>query len=389
LRRFLRAIPIFCFLGVWFFSGLASADPANDQRKEVSLRYYRGVVNFEGGKYENALAEFQAVAAVNPYYKDTQKYIEMSVKQLEQYREDLFKEMGPSGNRKDFDFYFLGKSYYEKGNYNKALEAFKAVLAKNPKDKFALYYAQLCRDALGISDNAQKGKKLTPRESKSAQIVDMDNEISYVKTDLRDQQEKEFFLESKAQRRAERSELIHRKEKQLVEQESLLEEEKEDYLAEAKITKRAKKVKNDTEKWKNMKDKLASEQVGVPAMLTEFPEYMGKAESYYRAMKEGLRLSRWNSAGLNAIQAATYYCDALLIYFYNIKSFYPKHENINRLLTENVKRSDTIDYVFRMRSVLNLKKISEEEDKPFSRSQALFLSDQVERIAEWCKSILP
>lgn len=389
MRRFLRAIPIFCFLGVLFFSGLASANPADDQRKEVSLRYYRGVVNFEAGKYENALAEFQAVAAVDPYYKDTQKYIEMSVKQLEQYREDLFKELGPSGDRKDFDFYFLGKSYYEKGEYNKALEAFKAVLAKNPKDKFALYYAQLCRDALGISDTPQKGKKLTPQESRSAQIVDMDTEISYVKSDLRDQQEREVFLESKAQRKAERAELIRRKEKQLVEQESLLEEEKEDYLAEAKITKRAKKVKNDTEKWKNMKDKLASEQVGVPAELTEFPEYLGKAESYYVAMKEGMRLSRWNSAGLNAIQAATYYCDSVLIYFYNMKSSYPKHENINRLLTENVKRSDTVDYVFRMRSVLNLKKVSEEEDKPFSRSQALFLADQVERIAQWCKSILP
>jgi hypothetical protein len=42
-----------------------------------------------------------------------------------------------------------------------------------------------------------------------------------------------------------------------------------------------------------------------------------------------------------------------------------------------------------MRSILNMKKIAEDEQAPFSRSQAVFLVDQAEKISQWARSVLP
>lgn len=377
------------FTFVFAGTGLG-APPPQDQRKEVSLHYYRGVVNFEAGRYENALAEFQEVVVIDPYYKDTQKYMEESVNLLEQYRDSMFsKEEAEKLKNKDFDLYFLGKSYYEKGDYHRALEAFKAVLEKNPNDKFALYYAQLCRNALSGGVEAAKKSKKPHREELGLNVSELEKEVSYVKADIRGQEDLQASLEDKAQRRAEREELVMKKEKQLKEQEELLEEEKQDYLAQAKITKRAEKVMRDTEKWKNMKERLAFSQPGTPAALSEFPVCLDMAQRYYVSMKEALRTSRWNSAGLNAIDASIYYGDAVLIYFYGVRSAYPKHENINRLLSAHVKRSDVDENIFRMRSILNLKSIVESEDRPITRSEAIFLAEKSEKLIEWCKALLP
>jgi len=40
-----------------------------------------------------------------------------------------------------------------------------------------------------------------------------------------------------------------------------------------------------------MKERLASDQPGVPADLTEYPIYQNRADSYYATMKESLRES--------------------------------------------------------------------------------------------------
>ena len=365
------------------------APVADSQRKEAALHYYRGIVNFEAGYYENALAEFQQVAAIDPYYKDIQRYIKEALGVLEKQRRELVQGAGEASTygKSPTDFYFLGKSYYEKGDYARALEAFKLVLAKNPNDKFALYYMQLCKNA--IPKKTRTEEILSPQEEAGKNVLELEKEISYVKEDIKSQEDQAVFLQDKAKRRSERADLIRDKEKQLKEQEDLLEEEKADYLAQAQISKKATKIKRESEKWKNMKEKLASEQPGTPAVLTDFPRYLSKADGYYTAMKEALRASRWNSAGLNAIEASLHYCDALLIYLYEVKSAYPARENITRLLLNYVKRADTEENVFRVRSILNVKKMTEEEDKPISRSQALFLTEEVEKIREWCKSLLP
>ncbi len=380
-------IAAFCVSVLSSFS-LCSSAPA-DQRKELGLHYYRGVVNFEAGKYEDALAEFQAAAAIDPFYKDVQKYIEHSVKILEQSRQDVLGlKDGSAAKAKELDLYFLGKSYYEKGDYRRAMETFKAVLAKQPNDKFAKYYLELCKNALPGGADAKKTKR-SRHEQLGLDLQDLEKEVSYIKNDVKEQEDMETFLEAKAQRRADREELIRKKERQLKEQEALLEEERQDYLAQEKIAKQANKIRQETEKWKNMKERLASKQPGIPADLTEFPVYLNKAENYYRSMKESLRASRWNSAGLDAIHTSLYYCDALLIYFYGLKSAFPQHENITRLLMANVKRADVDENVFYLRSILNLKNIVESEDRAITRSEAIFAAEKAEKIAEWCKSIIP
>lgn len=387
ISKRILAVLFFCCFYIMMLS--PSYLGAEDQQKELSLHYYRGVVNFEAGRYDNALVEFQAVIATDPYYKDAQQYMEHCVKMLEQYRRDLYKtEEKGSLEKKDVDLYFVGKSYYEKGDFRHALEVFKAVLVKNPEDKFAQYYAQLCKNRLGAVLDKEK-VRLTHEEKVVANIDELEKEVSYIKSDINDQQSFERFLETKAERKNAREELIKKKERQLKEQEELLEEERQDYLAQEKISKRTEKIKQETEKWKNMKARLESEQPGVPAALIEFPLYFDRAQGYYRAMKEALRTSRWNSAGLNAINAGIYYCDALLIYHYGVKSAVPSHDNINRLILTNVKRADVDENVFHLRAILNLKNIIEDEDRPLTRSEALFLAGHADKIVEWCRSLLP
>ena len=378
-----------------FFSILCSvthgplAESAQDARKELSLHYYRGVVNFEAGYYENAMAEFQTVIAIDPYYKDTQGYIQKCMKVLEQNRQEALSATGESSlDKEGFDYYFLGKSFYEKGDYRKALEAFKAVLAKNPNDKFALYYVGLCKEALPGGLPAGKGKREGKKEAAN-NVGDLEKEVAYVKGDINEQKDTEELIEKKAERRAERDALIKIKEKQLKEQEEVLEEEKQDYLSQEKLSKRAEKLKSETEKWKGMKERLISKEPGVPTDLTDYPFTLNKAQKYYATMKEALRMSRWNSAGLNAISTSIYYADAILIYFHQVKSATPEHENVCRLLAQCMKRADVDENIFSLRSILNMKSIVEREDRPITRSEAIFLADKAEKFTEWCRTMLP
>lgn len=361
------------------------AESAPDARKELSLHYYRGVVNFEAGQYENALAEFRTVIAIDPYYKDSQAYIQKCMKVSEQNRQEMLSATGESSlDKEGFDYYFLGKSFYEKGDYRKALEAFKAVLAKNPNDKFALYYVQLCKEALPGGQGKPQGKK-----EAADNVSDLEKEVAYVKGDINDQKDTEELIEKKAERRAERDALIKVKEKQLKEQEEILEEEKGDYLSQVKLTKRSEKLKSETEKWRGMKERLLSKEPGVPADLTDYPFALNKAQKYYATMKEALRMSRWNSAGLNAISSSIYYADAVLVYYYQVRSATPKHENVCRLLAQYVKRADVDENIFSLRSILNMKSIIEKEDRPITRSEAIFLAEKAEKFTEWCRTMLP
>lgn len=367
---------------------LAAKPDAADVRKELAVHYYRGVVNYEAGRFEDALNEFRAVSSIDPYYKDTQKYITQSMNRLEQYREDLLLPKDSSSyEAKGVDLYFLGKMYYEKRDYDRALEAFKAILDQNPGDKFALYYAELCEQALG--PKAKKESFIAGPKSRAEEVMGMEKEVSYMKEDISAKEDMDTFLEEKAQRRADRDEMIRKKERQLSRQEALLEEEKQGYLAEAKLAKKARKLDAETEKWRRMKDEISSRTPGIPAEIMEFPVYMNKAATYYQGMKDALRTSRWNSAGLNAIQASLYACDAVLIYYYSIKSAYPEHENIARLMADHIDREDAQENILRLRAILNMKAIMEDEDRPLTRSEALFLAEKTERLLEWCRAILP
>jgi hypothetical protein len=376
--------------GFLAFAGtaLAAKPDAQDARQQLTLHYYRGVVNFEAGRFEESLNEFRAVSAVDPYYQDTQKYIKESMSRLERYRQDLLlPKDGRSYETKGTDLYFLGKMYYEKMDYERALEAFKIVLEKNPGDKFALYYAQLCQEALG-----QDGKKALTADvarDRADEVVGLEQETSYIKEDIVAQEDMDSLLEEKASRRVERDEMVRKKERQLARQEELLEEEKKDYVTEAKLTRRARRLSKETEKWRRMKEQISFDSPGIPAELVEYPICLEKAEGYYQNMKESLRASRWNSAGLNAIEAAVNFCDAILIYYYRVRSAYPGHQNITRLMAQNIHRADIDENLVRLRAILNVKTLMEEEDRPLTRTEAIFLGEKTEKLVEWCRSVLP
>jgi tetratricopeptide (TPR) repeat protein len=369
--------------------GVSAHEAAQENEvQSLSLHYYRGIVFFESGQYENALNEFQTVSGTDPYYKDTPGYVKKTLKMLDGYRSQVLGLEKESLEKDGFDLYFLGKSYYEKGDYRRAKEAFNVVLAKNPNDRFAKHYKDLCETALGSPKQA-KSKALHPAQKAATEVLMLEKEVNYAKDDLKDQDSAEGFMEAKAQRRVQRDALIQAKERQLRQQEELIEEERGDYLAQAKLTKRAERIQKEAEKWRGMRERLESKEPGTLAELTEFPVYYNKAESYYKLMKESLQASRWNSAGLNAIQAAVMYCDALLIYNCGLRSAYPAHENINQLLKTNIKRADTEEYMGHLRSILSVKKLVEEEDRSLTRKEALFLQDRAEKVVEWCQSILP
>jgi len=372
------------------FSGIVRAAKPDDAdvRRELAVHYFRGVVNYEAGRFEDALNEFRTVSSIDPYYKNTQKYITDSMSHLEQYREDLLLPKDNSSyEAKGVDLYFLGKMYYEKHDYDRALEAFKAILDQNPSDKFALYYAELCEQALG--PKAKKDSSIYGPRKRAEEVMGMEKEVAYMKEDISAQEDMDTFLEEKAQSRADLDEMIRKKERQLSRQEAILEEEKQGYLAEAKLAKKSRKLDAETEKWRRKKEEVSAGKPGVPAELIEFPIYLNKAAAYYENMKDALRTSRWNSAGLNAIQASLYYCDALLIYFYGIKSAYPEHENIVWLMADHVNRTDAEENILRLRAILNMRDLMENEDRPLTRSEAIFLAEKAERLIEWCRSILP
>lgn len=376
------------FVLPWFVGSSWAADLTPDERRNMSLYYYRGVVQYESGRFDRAMEEFQRVADIDPYYRDTQLYLRKSLGNLEQYRKDL---LGPteadSLEKGGFDLYFLGKKYYEKGDYKRAREAFRAVLEKDPEDKFAKYYLKLCDSAMSAPD--AKKKVAGPGEKAAQKVVELESEIAYVKDDIKAQEDMESYLEDKAARRADRAEILHKKEKQLELQEVRLQEERQDYLDNLKLKKRADRVQKESEKWKRMKEQLESRASGTPANLTEYPTAINRAEQYYAKMNESLRSSRWHSAALNAISAATSYSDAVLIYSFGVKSAAPKHGNITRLLNENIKRSDVEEMIINLRSMLNLENLIEEEERPFTRQEAVYLSEKAEKVIEWCRSLLP
>jgi tetratricopeptide (TPR) repeat protein len=358
-----------------------------DERRALSLHYYRGIVCFEAGQYDSALTEFRSVAEIDPQYKNVQKYLDKTMEILEVDRADALGVSQAVVREGGDDLLYAGKAFFEKGDYRRAGEAFKSILVRNPKDKFALHYLKLCEEALG-------GKIETAAKTAGpAYVADepaiLEKSVAYLKDDLEEQQGQMVFYEKKAERRFQRDEMIRKKEKELEQQEALLAEEREDYLAQVRLSQKAKRISKESEKWRTMKERLESKEPGIATDLTEYPVFINRAQQYYANMEVALRASRWHSAGLNAIGATVTYCDALLIYFYGVKSAHPAHGNITRLLREHVRRSDAAEHIEHLRALLNLQLLVQDEARPINRSEALFLTDKAKKVVEWCRTLLP
>jgi len=358
-----------------------------EERRALALHYYRGVVYFEAGRHDKALSEFRTVAETDPEYKSIQQYLSKTRALLQAHRADVLgideREIKGAGT----DLYFVGKSFYEKGDYRRAAEAFKAVLDKNPEDKFAAYYVRLCEEALGGTVETVIDTAGAPYTVDEPGVLERC--VAYMKDDIEEQQEQMAFYETRAKRRLQRDEMIREKEKLLKRQEALLEEEKKDYLTELRLSKKAERISKQAEKWRSMRERLESKEPGVPAALTEYPVLVNRGEQYYARMQEALRTSRWHSAGLNAISAATAYCDAVLVYHHGVKSTHPVRGNLMRLLTDKIRRADAAEYREYMWSILSLQVLVQDEGRPIRRSEALFLADKATKVVEWCRTFLP
>ncbi len=358
-----------------------------EERRALSLHYYRGAVYFEAGRYEKALTEFRTVAEIDPQYKFIQRYLDKTMRILQAHRAEVLGIGEREVKDADTDLYFVGKSFFEKGDYRRAAEAFKAVLAKNPGDRFATYYVRLCEEALGERIETSIETAGEPYTIDEAAVLE--RSVAYMKDDIEEQKERMSFYETKAERRLQRDEMIRKKEKELDRQEALLEEEKEDYLVELQLSKKAERISKETEKWRSMRERLESKEAGMPADLTEYPVFINRAEQYYARMEESLRASRWHSAGLNAISTTLTYCDAVLIYHHGVKSTYPARGNLTRLLREKVRRADTAEHLEYLRGILSIQILVQDEGRPITRSEALFLADKAKKVVMWCRTILP
>jgi len=358
-----------------------------DERRALALHYYRGIVYFEAGRYDNALSEFRTVAEIDPEYKFVQRYLTKTLKILQTHRAELLGVGEREVRDADSDMYFVGKAFFEKGDYRRAAQAFKAVLDKNPADKFALHYVRLCEEALGEKIETVVAKTAEPYTVDESAVLE--RSVAYMKDDIEEQKEQMAFYETRAKRRLQRDEMIREKEKMLKRQEELLAEEKEDYQAEKLLSKKAERISKQVEKWRSMRERLESKEPGMPANLTEFPLAINRAEQYYTRMQESLQTSRWHSAGLNAISAAVAYCDAVLIYHHGIKSTHPVRGNLMRLLREKVRRADTDEYLEHMWAILNTQVVAQQEGRAFRRSEALYLADKAKKVIEWCRTFLP
>jgi len=358
-----------------------------DERRALALHYYRGIVYFEAGRYDMALTEFRTVSEIDPKYKFVQRYLEKTMQILEVHRSEVLGIGEQEVRDADADLYFVGKSFYEKGDYRRAAEAFKAILVKNPDDRFAAYYVQLCEEALGEKVETVIETAAEPYTVDETKV--MERSVAYMKDDIEEQKEQMSFYETRAERRLQRDEMIRKKEKLLERQEVLLDEEKEDYLAEKRLSQKAERISKQAEKWRAMRERLESKEPGVPADLTEFPVFVNRAQQYYTRMQEALRACRWHSAGLNAISAATTYCDAVLIYHCGVRSTYPVRGNLMRLLKDKVRRADADEHWQYMWDILSVQVLVQDEGRPIRRSEALFLADRAEKVVAWCRTFLP
>ncbi|MGE5279914.1 MAG: tetratricopeptide repeat protein [Deltaproteobacteria bacterium] len=369
----------------WAHSGVRA--DVGDQRRTLALDYYRGLVYFESGHYDEALAEFRKVADIDPEYKFVRRYLEKAEGILKTHRADVLGVQETEVEEGGSDLYFVGKSFFEKGDYRRAAEAFKAVLAKDPGDHFAQYYLRLCEQTLGekVETVIAQGGVPAPVDKTSV----LERSVAYMKDDIEERQAQMSFYEKKAERRMRRDETIRKKEQALERQRELLEEEREDYLAERQLSAKAERLGKEMDKWRTMRERLESKEPGVAADLTDYPVTLNRGEQYYKLMEEALRASRWQSASLNALSAAVAYCDAVLIYYNGVKSVFPAHSNIISLLKDNVRRADADEHIEHLRAMFSLQAVVEDEARAYTRSDALFLADKAKKIVAWCRTFLP
>ena len=123
----------------------------------------------------------------------------------------------------------------------------------------------------------------------------------------------------------------------------------------------------------------------------KYKVFLKKADEFQLEMRDALKKSRWNAAGLNGIHCMISSCDALTTYFLGKRSASTRHEDVIKLVAEIKDIDDPVrkDRTNQIISILRPKTKVEYNSVLFSEGETHILVKQVERFYSWVKSILP
>lgn len=127
----------------------------------------------------------------------------------------------------------------------------------------------------------------------------------------------------------------------------------------------------------------------VEVERSKYINFIKKALEFYQSMKDALDQGTWNSAGLAAVHAGISANDALLIYFYGLRSTSPDHRDAINLTGLMIKRENAREAIGHLRRLINKKNLIEYEGKLFSRVDAEEIAKHAERFVNWAVGLLP
>ena len=122
---------------------------------------------------------------------------------------------------------------------------------------------------------------------------------------------------------------------------------------------------------------------------TQYRNFYKKAKEFYETMHISLGRKNWNATALNAVHSGISANDALLAYFYGIRSVSPKHDDAVKLLVSLVKHKEVNLSSAHLRKLIGMKNLVEYEGRLFTQSEAQSLAKHAQRFLEWVESLLP
>lgn len=121
----------------------------------------------------------------------------------------------------------------------------------------------------------------------------------------------------------------------------------------------------------------------------DYEKFLKKADEFCEMMRQSLNKKKWNAAGLNAIHTGISANDAVLTFYFGLRSISPKHDDAVKLLISMMNRKDTETKAKHLRHLISMKNIVEYDGRLLSKREAESLAKNAERFLEWVKSILP
>ena len=113
----------------------------------------------------------------------------------------------------------------------------------------------------------------------------------------------------------------------------------------------------------------------------DYKKFLKKADEFYEMMQQSLAKEKWN-AGISAN-------DALLTFYFGLRSISPKHDDAVKLLISMMKRDDVEAKAKHLRRLISTKNLVEYDGRLLSRREAESLAKHAERFLAWVRSLLP